>query len=236
MLNQSEETERVKVSRQGGRSARVRTAVHAATIEVLTEHGIDGLSIGEVSRRSKVHESSIYRRWKTKDNLIVEAVLSRVNVELTGPDTGSLCEDLLSLLREVAAFIATPIGMLVVQLTLRKDMMVESAAAREKFRADRFVAGIEVLERATARGDLRPGIDHRLALETLIGPLYIRLLVTGEPVTDGYLKGIIDLVLTGAPAETPKVRPQGIRGCSRCGRRPHRPRTGLHGPRWPRQL
>jgi AcrR family transcriptional regulator len=196
VLNQPDETEPVKVSRLGGRSARVRAAVHAAAIEILTEHGIDGLSISEVSRRSKVHESSIYRRWKTKDNLIVEAVLSRVNVELIPPDTGSLREDLLSLLRDVAAFIATPIGMLVVQLTLRKDM-AESAAAREKFRADRFVAGTAVLERATARADLRPGIDHRLALETLIGPLYIRLLVTGEPVTDGYLESIIDLVLAG---------------------------------------
>ncbi|MEU1626510.1 TetR/AcrR family transcriptional regulator C-terminal ligand-binding domain-containing protein [Streptomyces sp. NPDC020096] len=188
-----------RVRRTGGRSARVRSAVLTAAVDALLDRGIDNLAIGEVARRARVHESSIYRRWKTKSNLAVSAVLSRTDAALPAPDTGSLRGDLLALLRGIAEFVTTPLGGLLMQLALRRDMP-EYEAVREKFRTERFNAGMAVLERAGRRGELREGIDHRVVLETAIGPLYVRMLITGEPLGEEFVAAVVDLLLAGIAA------------------------------------
>ena len=63
-----------------------------------------------------------------------------------------------------------------------------------------------VLDRAEARGELRQGVDRRLALEALIGPLHVRLVLTREPVDDAFHEAVVDLVLAGiaAPLSGPR--------------------------------
>jgi AcrR family transcriptional regulator len=190
--------------RPGGRSERVRIAVFTATIDHLLAQGIDGLSIADVARQAQVHETSIYRRWRTKANLCVSAVLSRTNAELSPPDTGSLRGDLVALLLDIAQFVSSPTGGLLIQLALRQDMP-EYEAARESFRAERFKAGMAVLEHGARRGELRAGVDPRLVLEALIGPMHLRLLLTREPLTQDFIEAVIDLVLPGILESGTKV-------------------------------
>ena len=83
--------------------------------------------------------------------------------------------------------------------------MTERQAARERFWTERFLTGQTVLERAQARGELRPGLDHRLTIQTLIGALYVRLLLTREPVDDPLAEQVVDLILAGIAA--PGARP-----------------------------
>jgi len=189
-----------RARRTGGRSARVRTAVLTVTVEVLFESGFDALSIREIAKRAGVHESSIYRRWGTKADLVSDALASRMGLEVPTPDTGSLREDLLALLRALAAFIGTPLGENVVRMALRRDLP-DSDAARDRFWTDRFTRGSVILDRAEARGELRPGIDRFLTLETLVGPLYLRLLLTGEPLNEAIIESVVDMMLTGIAAE-----------------------------------
>jgi AcrR family transcriptional regulator len=189
-----------RARRTGGRSARVRTAVLTVTVEVLFESGFDALSIREIAKRAGVHESSIYRRWGTKADLVSDALASRMGLEVPTPDTGSLREDLLALLRALAAFIGTPLGENVVRMALRRDLP-DSDAARDRFWTDRFTRGSLILDRAEVRGELRPGIDRFLTLETLVGPLYLRLLLTREPLNEAIIENVVDLILTGIAAE-----------------------------------
>jgi AcrR family transcriptional regulator len=180
----------------------VRAAVLQATVDALLTDGIDALLIADIAERAGVHETSIYRRWGTKANLALEAVLYRVDLEIPVPDTGSLREDLLVLLREIGAFAGTPLGETLVRIALRHDLP-EYEQARELFWTARLALGSTVLERAEARGELRGGVDHTITLETLIGPLYLRLLLTREPVDDDFLQEVVDLLLSGiavAPA------------------------------------
>ncbi|MBK3644336.1 TetR/AcrR family transcriptional regulator [Streptomyces sp. MBT33] len=185
-----------RVRRPGGRSARVRAAVLAATVDVLLEGGLDALSIGDIARRAGVHESSVYRRWGTRFNLALEAVLDRTRTEVPVPDTGALRTDLAALLQGTAAFVRTPLGELLLRLALRADM-AEYEGARERFWDHRFAAGSAVLTRAEERGELRPGLDHRLVFEALMGPLHMRLLLTREPLDETFLDGVVELVLAG---------------------------------------
>jgi AcrR family transcriptional regulator len=188
-----------KARRTGGRSARVRAAVLRATLDALLDGGADDLSIRDVAQRAGVHETSVYRRWGTRANLILDAVLSEIQAAVPAPDTGSLRGDLLALLTSIAAFITTPVGQLLLRLALRDDLP-EDAAVRERFWAERFTTGQTVLQRAQARGELRPGLDGRLIIETLLGTLYVRLLLTREPIDDALLEHVVDLILSGIAA------------------------------------
>jgi AcrR family transcriptional regulator len=185
----------------------VRTSVLEATIEVLFETGFDTLSIREVAERAEVHESSIYRRFGTKSNLAFEALLSRARLEIPTPDTGSLREDLLVLIRAVAGFLGTPLGENMVRMALRNDRP-NSEAARDKYWNDRFTRASAILDRAEDRGELRTGVDRFVTIETLVGPLYLRMLLTKEPLDDRVLELIVDLVVSGIvvnDAQTPSV-------------------------------
>src|SRR3954447_26979467 len=80
--------------RLGGRSARVRQAVLDAAFAELDEHGYASFSIEAVARRSGVHKTTIYRRWPTREALLVYALDSRSDRHLPVPNTGSVRADL----------------------------------------------------------------------------------------------------------------------------------------------
>ena len=187
---------RQPVRRTGGRSARVRAAVIDATLTALRTRGLDDLSITQIAQRAGVHPTTIYRRWGGRSNLALDAVLSGTEAEIPAPDTGSLRGDLLAVVRGIAAFLRTPLGELVVRLALRRDLP-EYEAARGGYWAQRFRSGAALFERARARGELRANVDPVLALETLIGPMYVRMLMTGEPLDDALLVRCVDLVMNG---------------------------------------
>lgn len=193
-------TPRPKTIRTGGRSARVRAAVLRATLEALLAGEADDVSVRVIAQRAGVHETSIYRRWGTKTNLILDAAVSETQAAIPVPDTGSLRDDLLALLSSIADFMTAPVGEMLLRLALRNDDQPEDRTARERFWAERFTTGQAVLERAQARGELRPGLDYRLISETLIGAIYVRLLLTREPIDGTLTEHVVDLVLAGIAA------------------------------------
>jgi hypothetical protein len=85
-------------------------------------------------------------------------------------------------------------------------------AVRDGFLAGRRAALHKVLERAIERGDLRPDLDIGLALDVLGGPLFYRLLITGDPIDEQLAEGVTDLILRGfAPDERRRQKPQKAR-------------------------
>ena len=89
--------------RPGGRTARVRAAVIAATLAELAERGYSGVSLDGVAARAEVHKTTIYRRWRAKETLVLDAMLEQAGQTVAIPDTGSLRGDLLELARRSAA-------------------------------------------------------------------------------------------------------------------------------------
>jgi AcrR family transcriptional regulator len=178
------------------RGEHVRRTVLAAAFQEIAENGVGAATIAAVARRSGVHETTIYRRWATKEKLYVDAMLSRSAVEIPTPDTGSVRDDLLAVVRAVIAFSTSPVGRAGLHVATMTDD--ENQEAREAFWAGRLDALCPVVERGIARGELRPDLDARLLLETLIAPLHGRLLLTGEPVDQQLGERVVDLVLNGA--------------------------------------
>src|SRR6266496_3740796 len=89
--------------RPGGRSARDRTAVLRAALEELIAVGYPSFSVEGVAERAGVHKTTLYRRWRNRENLLLEAMLEHGRENVPIPDTGSLRSDLLAYAKAIVA-------------------------------------------------------------------------------------------------------------------------------------
>lgn len=181
--------------RPGGRSARIRSAVISATLEELAESGYSGVSPEGVATRAGVHKTTIYRRWRTKVALVLDAMLHQAEQTVAVPDTGSLRGDLMELARRSVAIQTSPAGVAVVRAVAGESPAnPELAAASSQFWTERLRLDRTIVERARARGEIDARAASRPVIEALLAPLYFRLLVTGEPLNDDFIEGVVELV------------------------------------------
>lgn len=180
-------------SRPGGRSARIRAAVLQSALSLLTEKGREAFTFTEVAARAGVHETSIYRRWRTKDALVFDAALHFAKSALPVPNTGSLRSDLLTLVRGLLAIMASPQGQIVMALGFSQHPHV--VAAKQDIWRSRRESLQPIFDRAVARGEFPTNASPALFLEALLAPAYLRRLVTAEPLEDWPYKELIDRLL-----------------------------------------
>ncbi|NKY35640.1 TetR/AcrR family transcriptional regulator [Nocardia speluncae] len=183
-----------------GRGPKVRAAVLAAAIHELSERGYAAFTVENVAHRAGVHKTTVYRRWPDRDALIVDALDDSVATELPIPDTGSLDEDLRTLARSLVAWINSPSGRAVLAV------MVPAAGSasppdttRHAFR-DRIRQALPIVPRAIARGEIPAGTDAAEMIKTLVAPIYFRVLIPREPVTDTTAAAAAAVALTAARA------------------------------------
>jgi AcrR family transcriptional regulator len=157
------------------------------------EKGSESLTIADVAGRAGVHETTIYRQWGTIHNLTREACIQYAEDQVEIPDTGSLRSDLAAILKRLAATIASPQGKAV--LALSQSPHPHAVAARQDFWRRRSNLMGVVFDRAVARGEFSPHADHVEFLEVLIAPLYLRALITGQPVEEWPRNEMIDRML-----------------------------------------
>jgi AcrR family transcriptional regulator len=175
----------------------------------MAEDGVRDLRMDDVAARARVGKATIYRRYRSKDELVTAAVAALVS-EIEVPDTGSTRADLLGLMRgavDVYKGSAEAAAMPSLVDAMSRDAEL-ARAVREGFLAARRDALRAVLERGVERGDLRAGLDFELALDVLGGPLFYRLLVTGGPIDRDLAEGVVELILRGfAPAKPGRRKP-----------------------------
>ena len=172
------------VARPGGRSARVRASVLEAVESILADEGYAELSIEAVADRAGVHKTTVYRRWATREALVADTLRERSRVAVPIPDTGSLRGDLTALARAVAANVGSPTGKQMAR-TLLAAAATDPDVERDThaFWDERLQLCAPIVERAIERGEIARKTDPRFVIEAVIGPIYVRLLLTGEPVT-----------------------------------------------------
>jgi AcrR family transcriptional regulator len=179
--------------RPGGRSARVRAAVIEALFAELIDKGYGELTMEGIARRAGVNKTTLYRRWGSKEDLILEAMLELGERRVPIPDTGSLRDDLLTVGREIAASLATPESDAIVRAgAAERDPDSRLAEAARAFWRVRFDLLSEIVDRAKERGELPPDTEAKPLIEGLLGGIYLRLLVTREPLDDDFLAGLAD--------------------------------------------
>jgi AcrR family transcriptional regulator len=168
-----------------------------ATLEALSEHEPGAVTISEIARRAGVHATSIQRRWGSKENVLLDALLTLSQQKVPIPDTGSLRGDLTAFGQSMAGYLASAAGVTVARTLAASEDDAFLAANRERLIWARYEAARVMIDRAVERGELRPGTNPQVALELLVGPLHYRALITRHLVDGGYIEELVDTLLRG---------------------------------------
>lgn len=170
-----------------GRGPKVRAAVLAATLAELAEQGYATLTVEAVARRAGVHKTTVYRRWKDPERLVVDALTDHVAAAMPVPDTGSVDADLRQWARSLVEWLTSPTGRAVLAVGMSEvsdaARAPEIASIKRRFFDDRFRRALPIATRAIARGELPAHVDPAELIKTLAAPIYLRLLITAEPIS-----------------------------------------------------
>jgi AcrR family transcriptional regulator len=182
-----------------GRGAKVRTAVHAAALAELVDKGYAALSVENVAQRAGVHKTTVYRRWTDRDSLLVDALAEHLAADIPIPDTGTIEADLRALARSLVQTFSGPTGQAILAAMFTGAAhLPEIAAARQHVFADRLVRAAPVVSRAIERGELARDTDAAELLKVLAAPIYLRLLITAEPVDEATADQAVRIALAAA--------------------------------------
>jgi AcrR family transcriptional regulator len=171
-----------------------------ATVDLLLEVGYDRLTMDSVAARAKAGKATLYRRWCSKQRLVVDAVnRSKRAVIGPAPDTGSLRTDLVRCFSGPEALVPPDAHRLmgVVMSALTTDPEFGSEF-RTHFVLPRVGVMQEVYRRAAERGELRPDADLSIIAPALAAVLLQRVLVLGEELTESLVVRVVDQVILPA--------------------------------------
>src|SRR3954453_18956474 len=170
--------------------------IRAAILRLLADVGYGALTMDAVAAEAGVGKATIYRRWRTKQDLVVDTIAELNRVDAMPPDTGSLEDDLRVMLLSRVGVIRGPVGAATLSLL---STVPHQPALAEAFRAGpvgvwRDAFG-EVWARAEGRGELRPGVSGTRSAEATSALLVQRWLLTGEPVDEAYADAVRETVV-----------------------------------------
>lgn len=182
------------------RSAQADEAIVDAALELLVEEGFDRLSMDGLAAKAGVSKATIYRRWPSKEALVIEAVARRTDPFADASTEGSARDRLVALLQAVVATSRTTLGRLLpcmVGATVSNPTLAQHY--REHILDPRRTRIGEILRSGVESGELRPDIDVGLAIDQVVGPLLYRVVFAGDddPVTDEQCAAYVDSLLTG---------------------------------------
>jgi AcrR family transcriptional regulator len=177
-------------------------AIRDAVLEELAVHGYGRMSIEGVARRAGVGKTTIYRRWDSKLQMVIDVVSAIAIAGMAAPDTGSLRGDLRAMLGAVSAALRHPLALQIVpDLLAEAARNPEIAATLESaLRQSQIGFSAAVLRKAMDRGEVKPDTDVQLALDLAIGPLYWRLAVVRTKLPKGYLNELADRIAAALTA------------------------------------
>ncbi len=184
------------------RSAASDRAILDAARALLEEGPLSALTMEGVAARAGVAKTTLYRRWQTKEQLALAVLGEMAHRQVPVPDLGDTRAELIHALTDTARTMQRTIA----GSTIRG--LVPALATDTQLSAD-FVATLvdlrrsemsRVVERGVARGDLDPNGPLELISDLLIGPLFWRLLLTGEPLDDTVARRLVEATLNGLAA------------------------------------
>lgn len=183
-------------SRGRPRSVGADAAIMSAVIELASEVGINGMSMDSLASRAGVSKATIYRRWSSKEALVLDALRSAMH-PFDSVDTGSLRSDLDLYLGElVERFEKGPMNDVLPHLI---EVACHDAAIRSslddyvQFRRRPLRA---IFEQAKRRNELTSDVDIDILIDAILGPFVYRRLLTHDVIDQDFVSRLLSTVLS----------------------------------------
>jgi AcrR family transcriptional regulator len=170
--------------------------IRAAILRLLAEVGYGALTMDAVAAEAGVGKATIYRRWRTKQDLVVDTISDLNRAEATPPDTGSVEGDLRAMMQQMVKTITGPTGAATLSLL---STIPHQPALAEAFRNGPLAVWrqsfAEIWSRAERRGEVRPGMADSIVAESTSALMVQRWLLTGDPVDEAYAEEVLTTVV-----------------------------------------
>jgi AcrR family transcriptional regulator len=183
-----------------GRSEDARIAILHAADDLLVEKGFAGVTIEGVAAAAGVSKQTIYRWWNSKTDILLDTFLADAAEKLVRLEQPTLAEDLRMYLGLLAAFLTGDDAGAVFRALIGHAQHDAAFAEQlrthyldEQRRRDRAP-----LDLAIARGELPADLDVPTAVDLLVGPLYHRILMTGDPVDESFIDQLVEHFVRGS--------------------------------------
>lgn len=185
----------VKPGRGRPRRADVDEVVLAAAAAVLGEAGMAGLSMDLVAQRAGVSKATIYRRWPSKEQLVLE-VVERFVQPVNDPDTGDVMLDVTRYCEEMAARVlanaASDVLPHLVAAACHDDGL---HAELDRYIRLRRLPLRSMLRRGVQRGQLPEGFEVEMTVDMLLGAFMYRRLLLSDPVRPAQARAMVARLL-----------------------------------------
>lgn len=178
------------------RGAELDSAIQAAVLDLLAEHGPDAVTMDAVAVAAGTSKPVLYRRWPDRRALLRDTLMAVASTSFPRPDTGTFRGDLLAVLRAWAALFTGESGpvMRSVIVAVASDPELE-AMFRGEVLGMRKAEMTALIGRAVDRGEVRADVPIEIVRELGQSVLWHRLLITGDPITDALVTQLVDEVL-----------------------------------------
>lgn len=186
------------------RNSRAHQAILDATVKLLEAGGYKNLTIEGVAAEAGVGKQTIYRWWRSRAELVMEAYTAASDMRVPEPDTGTLRGDLEAILLPVLEFsrdfdkgAALANKTLMAEAQLDKDFLATYRELHKYWWAPLR----HVLERAKARGELGQDAATGALIDIMLGAAWYRMLLEHAPLDETFARTIIGLVTTRVSPE-----------------------------------
>ncbi|GAA4613357.1 TetR/AcrR family transcriptional regulator [Saccharopolyspora hordei] len=180
------------VGRGRPRDASRDAALRQAAMEVLAQVGYRALTMDAVAAHARAGKATIYRRWDSKLDLVIDTCNQLVQRSIPEPDRGSIEADLGDFLRSFASFLTGPVGKAAQALVGELPHEPELAAAfRESFLLPQRDVLRRLIERGVQRGEIRADAPVDTVVEITGACLIYRLMLTDEPLDTGFVDRLV---------------------------------------------
>lgn len=180
-------------------------AIIDATIDVLVRDGYDRLSMEGVAAAAGVGKTTVYRRWSSKAELVIDA-MATLKPAIDSIDSGTLEGDIELLIAASCSPHSQRLQQVMVSVCSalpREPDLLE--AFKNRFTEPRIARITNMLERARSRGELGPEVDVSIAASLVPSLMLQRALMTGKPAGRVYAEQVVGSVLL--PVLGLRVRP-----------------------------
>jgi AcrR family transcriptional regulator len=186
-----------------------RERVLTTTLDLLTETGLGELTIDDISRRSGVAKTTIYRHWPNRSALVIDACSRMTGGEQAPPDTGSLDGDLRAILTNIADLLGTARwSSILPSIVDAAEHDPEFAGIHRKIQHGHAAPLRAALDRAALRGEIPPAADRNAIAAALLGPLFYRRWFSREQIDAEFVEMIIRSAITGLHQDPRKPKPE----------------------------
>lgn len=180
------------------RNAATEKAILTASYDLLLETGFGAVTVEKIAERAKVSKATIYKWWPNKAAVVMDGFLSAAMSRLPVPDTGSVIEDSVIQVTNLARFLTSREGKVINELIAEGQF--DSKLAEEyrlRYFNPRRLDSRHILERGVQRGELKQDVDLEICIDLIYGPLFYRLLVTGEKLDEAFIKILVTYAFEG---------------------------------------